>query len=121
MAVTFRIRRRLRGRTKIVHVDRLWRYHSSGTFTWGQDLGESSSEEDAEAPDKVVEVTGVPDEVADGREADIGLTDGRETGSEAGAAESVGDLLPEPRRPLRPRRRPRRLQDYLFDEDMDSE
>ena len=53
-AVTFRIRRGRRGKSKIVHADRLWKYRGPGKFTWGDALddegddgGEASPDEDA--------------------------------------------------------------------------
>ena len=44
--VTYRIRRGPRGKPKVVHVDRLWRYYGPGRFTWVQ--GDDDADEDVD-------------------------------------------------------------------------
>ena len=107
-AVTYRIRRG-RGRPSVVHVDRLWRYHGPGRYTWdaGEEASaadpsgdEASSSDDGgaasadrgaeeEPPEEVNEGAGVPDPPS---EDEGGLAD--------------GPVPPPPVRPRRDRRRP---------------
>ena len=121
-AVTYRIRRG-RGRPSVVHVDRLWRYHGPGRYTW--DVGEvdgatdssedeaSSSEDSGEARAGLGAEVGPPDDVVGGEadpeapsESDGGLSD---------APEPVAPPLPV--RPRRERRRPGWWDDYEVPED----
>ena len=37
--VTYRIRQGPRCKTKVVHVDRLWRYYGPGHYTWSDEVG----------------------------------------------------------------------------------
>ena len=113
--VTFRIRRGQRGKPKIIHADRLWRYHGPGKFTWGQAPCDRSSEEEEAALDV---------DAGDVTRPDAGLLGSEDAGaatSEDEDAESVvGDSPPAAAcRPPRQRRPPRRLQDYILDEETD--
>lgn len=113
--VTFRIRRGQRGKPKIIHADRLWRYHGPGKFTWGQAPCDSSSEEEEAALAIVAEDVTGPDAGLVGSEDGGAGTSGDEE-----AESGVGDSPPAAaRRPPRQRRPPRRLQDYILDEETD--
>ena len=103
--VTFRIRGGVRARPKVVHVDRLWRYHGPGHYTWGSDENQPSEEVRPEA------------EGADGREEgedDAGDTVAATRGvAEDGAGDpGVPFTQRETLRPQRRTRRPGRFADY---------
>lgn len=104
--VTYKIQRGRR-RPSIVHVDRLWRYHGPGHYTWGfggggGDDADSAAEEIDESPETAVTTPSEPEE-AEAEESGVG--DGRD---------SEPAEEPQPTRPRRDRRRPRRYDDFVL-------
>lgn len=137
--VTFRIRRGRRGKSKVVHADRLWKYHGPGRFTWGEAPRDDADEgEEAEATEAHAGLPSTEGATGDGtgdeeeEVEDIILPRAGEGGPTSGGAASGGtedtaaaaanpSHRPPYSRPQRPRRRPRHLRDYVLDEDTDSD
>lgn len=108
-SITYRIRKGQRGRTLVVHVDRLWCYHGPGNYTWGH--GEADDTGDEDQPD---ERERSMDHQRDQPPADVDLS-GREQGeATVMSAPSSPLLAADPRGaiPKRRRQRPKWLQDY---------
>lgn len=118
--VTYRIRRGTRGRPKVVHVDRLWRYHGPGRYTWGpeQEAGDASSEhgDDIMSP---------PDHTL-GEDCDAEREDVSPSSDDGDVAPEVEEASTDRNapagggsapRPRRQRKRPRRFDDFLLEEE----
>ncbi|KAK3882386.1 hypothetical protein Pcinc_003791 [Petrolisthes cinctipes] len=103
--VTYRIWRG-QNRSRVVHVDRLWRYFGPGHYSWGNGQGgetvESGEDEDLEDVEEVEETPG---------EEEVEMWDN--------GAIQVGDSPDPEQRPCRNRRRPGWLADFVVeDEDL---
>ena len=92
--VTYRVRRG-RKRPSVVHVDRLWRYHGPGHYSWGQGQGDVEASAGSSGED-------VADEALDEEERVV------EDGGEPGAGDAIGPPLPASPLPVRPRRQKRK-------------
>ena len=117
--VTYRIRRTERTKPKVVHVNRLWRYHGPGNYTWNNYRHPAADENARDVQDR--------EEVDD----DIGLLDLSAEGDNLPASADVPgtpqeadddeahqetDAQEAPSRRQRQRRRPQRYDDYyVFD------
>ena len=89
--VTFRIRRGRRGKCKIVHADRLWKYHGPGKFTWGDAPCDGSDDEDGGTTSAEDAAGGVNTEAAAGLPPPSG---GRGRGLDSDDEEEAEDELP---------------------------
>ncbi|MPC81581.1 hypothetical protein E2C01_076206 [Portunus trituberculatus] len=64
-AVTYKIRRGHK-RALVVHVDRLWRYHCPGHFSWGSDEPEEEGSAEEDVPEAMEDVPKVDEEAVGG-------------------------------------------------------
>lgn len=111
-AVTYRIKRG-RKRSSVVHVDRLWRYHGPGRYSWGTGVEEVSDHPSSDDEDQVEPVPADIEVADDGAEEAGGDADLE--ADCAGEPDQPATSLPPsppPRRPRRERRRPGWLEDY---------
>ena len=108
-SITYRIRKGQRGRTLVVHVDRLWCYHGPGNYTWGH--GEADDTGDEDQPD---ERERSMDHQRDQPPADVDLSGREQEEATVMSAPSSPLLAADPRGaiPKRRRQRPKWLQDY---------
>lgn len=111
-AVTYRIRRG-RKRSSVVHVDRLWRYHGPGRYSWGTGAEEDPDYPSSDEEDRA-ELDPVDVEVADDVEEEAGGDADLEAGSAGDLDQPAASPSPSPppRRPRRERRRPGWLTDF---------
>ena len=102
--VTYRIRRGLRIRPRVVHVDCLWAYHGAGEYSWGDERPQEEAEDGAsvEGSEDLDEVSALWEDEA------VGIT--TPTREEAAVAASAMDQLRRRRWP------PAWAGDYLMDE-----
>ncbi|KAK4295125.1 hypothetical protein Pmani_032308 [Petrolisthes manimaculis] len=96
--VTYRIRRG-QNRSRVVHVDRLWRYFGPGHYSWGNGQGG----ETVESGEDVEEEEETPDE--------------EEVEMWENGAIQVGDSPDPEQRPCRNRRRPGWLADFVVEDE----
>lgn len=111
-AVTYRIKRG-RKRSSVVHVDRLWRYHGPGRYSWGTGAEEVSDHPSSDDEDRVEPVP-ADVEVADDGAGEAG-GDADLEADYAGEPDQPASSPPPsspPRRPRRERRRPGWLEGY---------
>ncbi|KAK4309250.1 hypothetical protein Pmani_007956 [Petrolisthes manimaculis] len=101
--VTYRIRRG-QNRSRVVHVDRLWRYFGPGHYSWGNGQGEETVES---GEDEDLEDVEEEEETPDEEEVEMW---------ENGAIQ-VGDSPDPEQRPCRNRRRPGWLADFVVEDE----
>ena len=102
-AVTYKIQRGHK-RAMVVHADRLWRYHGPGHFSWGLDEPEAEERTDEEL--RPANATEVEEEVSEASHSEEEVETARD---------DVGDeMWVADRRPVRNRRPPVYLQDFML-------
>ena len=120
--VTYRIRHGTK-RSRVVHVDRLWKYREEGVFSWRGERGSAETDEASSIPVNPGGEEAVPEESDDhepvGAEA---AADEGEVPTQGGDSVSPDSSPPSPLmmpsvRPKRRRQQPRWMEDYEMDSD----